>query len=445
MKTKLIRLILSVFLVCLIIYPAIAEDTLSFDAYQIENLDGFSWKDEEGWIYEKFIGWDYGTLDIDLYLYIWDSYSSQPLCVIMDSICGSAEQIEFYTTENTYSYALKHSGGSSFLFFGENGEQFFREILALDEVRFKIAYKDFVFTHTMSGEWYETVLKTFAQTVVENNIYSYLTKEDFDIAQNNSPMVVTPRFYSSAKEPQTTDETISFLDVQWRCSPDDFLIKMDQQGLKYDKKMTSEGNIQQVPELYGNSSSSYGSYYLDTIINRSICNNVITRCLELNKKADATNLLSVAGYDVDTITARFYMDNDGTFHCYEAAYSWEDYDWLSSNLSIQSNMRNGNTYEQQYADLVTKLTNVYGKPYSYTFSDNTVTKRYYNYSVWLGENSTAVFLEYNHSVISKSSQHDSITICYGLTDTKGIFDDLQRTFDSSNPAPAPTPLNVNGL
>lgn len=195
----------------------------------------------------------------------------------------------------------------------------------------------------------------------------------------------------------TTTEVIEFYDIQWGASRSEFLAKLDSFNIPYEKKGKSYGN-----NLINTFSSSYGD---GTIIPVTYSEHVETYCYDIYPIK-----LSAAGYDLLSLDAFFYGNS-----LFEINISLEDHDLLSA--------------AEQFDDLKNKLTNLYGEPYFYQEEENSFTGDRFEYTVcvWLGSNSTAVYLKRSKNLVDASgifSNSDRISLHYGLTSVTDIFEEV---------------------
>lgn len=205
----------------------------------------------------------------------------------------------------------------------------------------------------------------------------------------------------------TTTEVIAFHDIPWGISGSEFLAMLDTFGISYEKETRFYGD-----NLLNLSSSSYGD---GEIIPKSFSNHVETYCYDISPSK-----FFVAGHGVLFLDASFYSENNvispGSGSLYEINISFKDHDLLS--------------IDEQFNDLTKKLSSLYGDPYFYQEEDEMFTGDHfkYTYCVWIGSNSSAVYLQRSQKTNSTGifSNRDSISLNYGLTSVTTKFQTIDE-------------------
>ncbi|MBQ6715786.1 MAG: hypothetical protein IJN21_04605 [Clostridia bacterium] len=114
----------------------------------------------------------------------------------------------------------------------------------------------------------------------------------------------------------------------------------------------------------------------------------------------------VAGYGIVNLSMCFLHNDD--FGLFEARYY----------LGIDNN-------NEIYIDLKHKLSDLYGIPYEYEIEATGFTgKELHKNAVWIGANSTAVYLEYTRYYTGYLAGSESISLCYGTTAANAIIERL---------------------
>ena len=203
----------------------------------------------------------------------------------------------------------------------------------------------------------------------------------------------------------TTRKTILFNGIPWDVDSKQFKEILQEKDFAFSSFYI---------HLLNPSSSSYGD---GKIVQVSYSDNVRTKVYTADnvKNGYRKNVGEVAGHSVDGIVAKFF---DSTNLLYE--------------IKISIGRHEDVTAEEQYNDLVVKLTNLYGSPYTYTTESSYSIGKYEDfYCVWLGNSGTSVYVQRSHN-LEKNHQYplDYVTLYYGLTSSYDQFKEEEEAFNN---------------
>lgn len=196
--------------------------------------------------------------------------------------------------------------------------------------------------------------------------------------------IITLLFSCSALAEDTKEYT--FQSIPWRSTSKEAVQMLIDGGFLPNEVVMDEGYVGARPfleehkklKVYPNSYSEYDK----VMISKSYSGSIIQK--------------QIAGYDVNNIELSFGINGNETL------------------LLIAQLRFNAANYEEGYTDLQSKLGTLYGDYEVAAYS-------FFETSVWMGENNTAI-------VLSKDSITESFFIAYGTLEARSILDECLENY-----------------
>ena len=210
---------------------------------------------------------------------------------------------------------------------------------------------------------------------------------------------------------QTTDKVISFSGFPWSSTPENVKDFFEQQKYK-----------RQFMDNYGPDTSRHfsSSSYGDGKIIPSVSSKYVSTTSHHYSSESYRSSAKVGGHEVLSFDVNFMRSSQYYNRMYEVGVLFSDSDYF--------------TEEEQFDDLTTKLTALYGNPHTYTYEDEIYSGSIYNTekyryicNVWLGAEGTATYLE--RSIPLEDDDYDgSVSLYYGLTDSSRWFVETETEY-----------------
>lgn len=218
----------------------------------------------------------------------------------------------------------------------------------------------------------------------------------------------------------TTPKVIQFSGLSWDLTKDELDIKLKEMGVGEINHRRSCGE----DSSFYSSSSSYGD---GEIIKVNYSKIVPT--IEITY--DNSHCV-IAGYNVSSITVKS-MGRDmlkSNQHYYSKEYDpYEIIVNFGSNEYI--------TRDEQFDDLLSKMSSLYGEPYLYQSTVDLSSYGYgtyeHSYAIWIGANDTSAYLE-KSAPTGGNRQYASVLVSlhYGLSNSNILFDEYENAYQLEN-------------